>query len=329
MDVNQFFLMTGGLLVISLLLLGGGIYLYRSRQEAADKKASTPGKVRPLMHDEGGGLKEASAAGTTGPGTAPAADHPMEKGRPLPEPRAASPVGDPATESDPMLKTRTAAAPEVERKPVPVRQTGGDAPPPEGMIEILRVYRNPFDAQLSMQFQGRDPHGAQGMSAGQLAQLKRVIHELAEWVEQVPAADPVDTVHHGMEGSSPSKEATSESEREGTGPEKPLVSFADTLPQQPEIKDMLPFRRKKIQLEPSEPPEPPKSIAMQIDEIIQNMLPGSPLSGQSIRLSEVPGGGLLIVHNGARYQGIDEVEDPDAKALIKKAVHTWNERNKI
>ena len=318
MELNQFLLIAGGLLVVSLILLVGGIMLYRNRQE---EDAPGPDK-RARIGTAAAVLPEEAAGGETGP--------------PATSPDPSENVhADPPPDPGPMLKGPVAGAPQMTRKPIPEKGPAGASDPPAGRVEILRVYRDPFDAELSLQVLGQQAQEVEQMSAAQLAQLKRVLAEIFARVEKAPgtvgegaAGERAGDIYKADQASSRVAGDEGGATAGGSGSVKPSETFADSLPQQPEIREML-FPRRKAVMEKSEPPEPPKSIAEQIDEIVQSLLPNSSLNGQQIRLSEVPGGGLLIVHNGQRYQGIEEVEDPDAHALIKKAVQVWNERNKL
>ena len=181
-----------------------------------------------------------------------------------------------------------------------------------GAVEILRVWRDPVDGRLSVRLRGETAAAAEGLSAGQRDQLRRVVAELAGWLERPVVA-----------GDAPEEVAV----QSPPEPERPLP-FAATLPDEPELADLMPFRKKEQPKLPEEP-APPRSIAAQIDEILQEKLAASPLAGQTVRLSEDLGGGLKIIVGDHQYQGIDEVAEPDVRALIKSAVREWNEKNRL
>jgi hypothetical protein len=71
----------------------------------------------------------------------------------------------------------------------------------------------------------------------------------------------------------------------------------------------------------------PFSIAAQIDEILQEMLPNSELAGREVRLEEQPDFGLVVWVDGNQYDGVDVVPDLPARALIKKAIAEWQKRS--
>ncbi len=75
------------------------------------------------------------------------------------------------------------------------------------------------------------------------------------------------------------------------------------------------------------PPLPEKSMVAQIDEILQEKLNTSPLAGQGIRLIEHPTQGLVVMVGLNRYEGVDEVPDPEIRSLIRESVAEWEQRS--
>jgi hypothetical protein len=67
----------------------------------------------------------------------------------------------------------------------------------------------------------------------------------------------------------------------------------------------------------------PKSIAAQVDEILQERLPASQLQGRSIRLVDVPGRGLIVTVDGKSYEGVSEIPDAEVRKLIQECVAVW------
>lgn len=66
-----------------------------------------------------------------------------------------------------------------------------------------------------------------------------------------------------------------------------------------------------------------KSIVMQIEDILQDMLVGNPLEIRGIHLTEDPGRGVMVSIGGQNYEGIDVVPDPEIRAIIRAAVSQW------
>lgn len=72
---------------------------------------------------------------------------------------------------------------------------------------------------------------------------------------------------------------------------------------------------------------PEKSIVAQIDEILQEKLSESHLAGKGIRLMEHPTQGLIVMVGLERYEGVDEVPDPEIQSLIREAVAEWEQKS--
>jgi hypothetical protein len=69
-----------------------------------------------------------------------------------------------------------------------------------------------------------------------------------------------------------------------------------------------------------------KSLAEQVDEILQEKLLASPLREKKIRLVDLPGGGLVVMVGLEKYDGIDAVPDEQVRAVLREAVDEWGRR---
>jgi len=81
-------------------------------------------------------------------------------------------------------------------------------------------------------------------------------------------------------------------------------------------------------LQPASHPTNPyaRSIAEQIDEILQEMLSESPLQSRAIRLLELPQKGMVVMVGLDQYAGIDAVPNEEIRRLIRSAVSEWERR---
>ena len=68
------------------------------------------------------------------------------------------------------------------------------------------------------------------------------------------------------------------------------------------------------------------SIVSQIDAVLQTRLAGTPLEERGIFLTESPEGGVAVYVGLTRFNGIDEVADPDIKAAIRAAIAQWEDK---
>jgi cell division protein FtsN len=74
------------------------------------------------------------------------------------------------------------------------------------------------------------------------------------------------------------------------------------------------------------PSAPANSIVSQIDSILQTRLTGTLLEERGIFLTQSPEGGVIVYVGLTRYNGIDEVPDPDIKAAIRAAITEWENK---
>jgi hypothetical protein len=71
------------------------------------------------------------------------------------------------------------------------------------------------------------------------------------------------------------------------------------------------------------PAAPANSIVGQIDAILQERLAGTSLSERGVFLTQSPEGGVSVYIGLTRYNGIDDVPDPEIKAAIRAAITEW------
>ena len=72
----------------------------------------------------------------------------------------------------------------------------------------------------------------------------------------------------------------------------------------------------------------PRSIAGQIDDILQDRIAGSELARRGLRLLDLPDHGLGVVLDLHTYPGIDAVPDQAVQQIIHEAVAEWQNRYK-
>jgi hypothetical protein len=69
--------------------------------------------------------------------------------------------------------------------------------------------------------------------------------------------------------------------------------------------------------------EKPKSIVEQVDEILQKRLANSPYSKRLIRLVDAPGGGVEVLVDAKKYEGVGDVPDLEVRDFIQECVKEW------
>ena len=74
------------------------------------------------------------------------------------------------------------------------------------------------------------------------------------------------------------------------------------------------------------PAAPANSIVGQIDSVLQARLEGTPLADRGIFLAESPEGGVNVYVGLTRYNGVDDVPDPEIKTAIRAAIAEWEDK---
>lgn len=74
------------------------------------------------------------------------------------------------------------------------------------------------------------------------------------------------------------------------------------------------------------PSAPANSIVSQIDSILQARLEGTALGERGIFLTQSPEGGVNVYVGLTRYNGVDDVPDPEIKAAIRAAISEWEDK---
>jgi hypothetical protein len=69
-----------------------------------------------------------------------------------------------------------------------------------------------------------------------------------------------------------------------------------------------------------------KSIAMQINDILQFRLAGTDLASRGITLQDGPDRGVMVTLDGKQYSGVMEVPDENVRDIIRDAVVEWETR---
>ncbi len=74
------------------------------------------------------------------------------------------------------------------------------------------------------------------------------------------------------------------------------------------------------------PISPEGSIVTQIDSILQARLAGTPLEDRGVFLTQSPEGGVTVYIGLTKYEGVNDVPDPEIKAAIRAAITEWEDK---
>lgn len=71
----------------------------------------------------------------------------------------------------------------------------------------------------------------------------------------------------------------------------------------------------------------PKSMVEQVDEILQELVSQSSQSHRSVKITQDPHGGIMVLLDGGQFSGLDSVPDVEITALIRSAAAEWERRS--
>jgi hypothetical protein len=70
-----------------------------------------------------------------------------------------------------------------------------------------------------------------------------------------------------------------------------------------------------------------KSIAIQINDILQGRISGTPYETRGISVSDGPDHGVLVTLDGQKYPGVKDVPDDEVRELIRSSVLEWEKQS--
>lgn len=201
------------------------------------------------------------------------------------------------------------------------------------LAEVGRLMRDKTTQDLAVAINGHVFRAASELNPGQLRRIHFASKVLAKWLADTPAtplpADTPDTLQ--AEPSTPSEEwIPAETVVEGkkhdyTPPFMP-ESGSEVKPVSTQFADVVGGILKPAPA-PTETAEF-KSIATQIDQILQEMIADTPYEERGITLNDAPNG-VMVTLDGKQYLGVKDVPDEEVRNLIRSAVVEWEKTGKF
>jgi hypothetical protein len=196
------------------------------------------------------------------------------------------------------------------------RSSAGNAPDPD-LEEVARLWRSQKNRRMVVQVDEQYYTGASELNPAQQRHLVEVATVLHSWLLEegqatvTPSTSPVEPVRSVLPQAPTKLEY---------GPSRPASQEQGVKPVAARPLDAL---SRVINAGPARETPKFKSIAAQINDILQSRLPGSPFEVQGIILVEMPDQSVIVRVGAEEYAGIEAVPDPAVRAFIKAAVAEW------
>lgn len=190
-----------------------------------------------------------------------------------------------------------------------------DQSPPGGKkgryTSVARLWRDKDSGALVVEVDGKSYLGPDPLSDAQREQMEKTARDLRAWLGMglAPHIEPV--AAHVVMASEPAAASP---------------AAVNAVQARPAVSTAVPTNAAaSIREEPATAAPASKSIVLQIEDILQDMLAGTPLEHQGIHLMEDPTRGVIVQVGTKRYEGIGAVTDPEISAVLQAAVKEWEQ----
>lgn len=176
--------------------------------------------------------------------------------------------------------------------------------------EIARLWRNPKNESLLVEIDGEIHPSLDDLNENQKKELAVASGDLRTWLRIFPKPSQINQ----------SSAFTAEM------PEEPS-SFPSYSPQntfdEPEKPSLNPFQVFTRAVQESPQQAPSKSIAQQIDDILQAKLENTPFKNRGIRLVELPEEGMVVMVGLEKYKDVEDIPNEEIRNILRDAVEEW------
>jgi hypothetical protein len=201
------------------------------------------------------------------------------------------------------------------------------------LSELARLMRNLQTQEMVVKMDGKPYKTADELSPTQLRRLSLASNVLLKWLDQsTPSSEPMQEPPPELYATPaqpvtqeliPSPSSLKPSE---TSPDYNPPFVAGSVEEIKPVSTQLPDLVGGF-LKPTPKTEPEiKSIASQINEILQVQLVGTDLDSRGISVNDGNDRGVMVTLDGNQYQGVMEVPDEDVRRAIRSAVLEWETR---
>ena len=206
------------------------------------------------------------------------------------------------------------------------KQGGEESPIDPDARSVLRVWKKEAGEEMTVELEGKPVKNINFINYRQREAFNRLLEDLFLWAgrpfprqavdETAPQAAPADPgTPIEIPPESPAVlpslepiEAAPNPRRAGISPVNILVRALDAE-----------VRKKPLVF---------KSIAGQIDDVLQEKLAGTPLEKRGIHLVDLPDQSVGVTIGLDKFEGVDNVPDEEVRGLIREAVSEWERRTR-
>ncbi len=220
-----------------------------------------------------------------------------------------------------------------------IRMGNHDEKPDPNLAEVARLMRDKTTQDLVVAINGHTFRLANELNPGQLRRLQFTSTVLAKWLAEAPPPPPAEEVQvtapgepvlaesaQSVEEWIPAESASIDSKHEYTPPFM-VEPEAEVKPVSTQISDVVGGILNPGAV--SSPAPEFKSIAIQIDEILQELIANTPFEERGISVNDAPDHGVMVTLDGKKYPGVKDVPDEEVRNLIRSAVVEWEKTGKF
>jgi hypothetical protein len=207
----------------------------------------------------------------------------------------------------------------------------------QNLAEVARLMRDKENQDLVVTMNGHTFHKASELNPGQSRRLHFASKVLAKWLAEAPPPPPEEEIGGASTTSANADTLAASADEEWIPAESaPVQSKHAAVPpfiedQTSQVKpvstqftDVVSGILKPASTQTTEF----KSIAMQIDEILQEMIANTPFEKRGISVNDAPDHGVMVTLDGKEYPGVKDVPDEEVRGLIRSAVVEWEKGGK-
>ncbi len=219
---------------------------------------------------------------------------------------------------------------------------GTDEAPPGGKkgryTPVFRVWREKESGALIVEMDGKAMTAPSPLNQTQRERLESTVRDLRGWLGMGLAGTQSSQADNAPVAQAPRPaiptappvvvaQAAKAADERGmaAGEAVPARAISYSPPARMPVSTSTPAAQPPAPKGKEEPAAAPvsKSIVLQIEDILQDMIAGTDLEQRDVHLLEDPIRGVVVQIGIEHFEGIDAVPDPYIKGIIQSAVQEW------